>query len=178
MNSSINQLYSLLSNPIDQTMTMEKIFLTQRLRRVLTYWKNNLIRSPSKLLIPLQHPLDYSSYFSILFRDRYRLALELITTVIQSFPSSFLVYSAVIQRDEPSGITSDSRYLLHSLHLLNTTNEFTLNFPLRHERTFLPNEFLGNLQIYNDTFEQGSHHQELLYNGQSTLTLPIDSKSF
>lgn len=162
IHSSINQLYSLLSNPIDQIMTMEKIFLIQRLRRVLTYWKNHPIRSPNKLLIPLQHPLDYSSYFSLLFRDRYRLALQLLISAVQS---SFLIYSAVIQRDEPSGTTSDSRFVLHSLHLLNTIDEFTLNFPLRHERTFLPHEFLGDLQVYNDTFEQGSHHPETLANG-------------
>ena len=174
-NSSIDQLYSLLTNPIDQTMTMEKIFLTKRLRRVLNYWSKNLARSPSKLLIPLQHSLDYSSYFSILFRDRYRLALELISTAVSS-SSSFLVYSAVIQRDEPSTITPESRYLLHSFKLLNTTHEFTLTLPPQLERTFLPHEFLGDLQVYIDTFEQASHHQQLLYNGQSisqprTLTL-------
>jgi hypothetical protein len=149
--------------------TIENIFLTQRLTRVFTYWEKNFSKTPTKLLIPLQHPLDYSSYFSILFRDKYRITLEIIMTAIKSF-SSFLIYSAILQHDEPLGInTPESRFLIHSLKLLNTTNEITLDLYPQHERTFLPHEFLGELQTYIDTLEQAGSRQQTLSNGKKVL---------
>lgn len=160
VDSSIDQLYSLLANS-----TNENSFLTQRLIRVLTYWEKNFSQTPNKLLIPLQHPLDYSSYFSILFRDKYRITLELIMTAMKSF-SSFLIYSAIFQHDEPFGSTPESRFLIHNLKLLNTTNEITLDLYPQHERTFLTHEFLGELQAYIDTFEQAGSRQQTLDNGK------------
>jgi hypothetical protein len=146
-------------------MPIEHVFLSQRLHRLFTYWEKNVAKLPNKLLIPLQHSLDYSSYFSILFRDKYRITIELITTAMKS-SSSFLIYSAILQHDEPFGTTPDSRYLIHDLKLLNTTNEITLDLNPQHERTFLPHEFLGELQLYIDTFELANSRQQILHNGK------------
>jgi len=147
-------------------MTIENIFLTQRLNRVFNYWEKNIVKSPNKLLIPLQHSLDYSPYFSILFRDKYRITLELIMTAMKSL-SSFLIYSAILQYDEPFGNNPDSRFLIHNLKLLNTTNEIILDLNSQHERTFLSHEFLGELQTYIDAFELANSRQQVLYNGKS-----------
>ncbi|CAF4165406.1 unnamed protein product, partial [Rotaria magnacalcarata] len=76
--NSIHQFYSLLSNVNYESMNIEHAFLTQRIKRIFNYWEKDLDKMPNKLLIPLQHSLDYSPYFSILFRDKYRIVLELI----------------------------------------------------------------------------------------------------
>lgn len=163
--NSIHELYSLISNPIDQTMSMENIFLTKRLHRLFTYWEKNLTKLSNKLIIPLQHSLDYSSYFSILFRDKYRITLELIMTAMQSL-SSFLIYSAILQYDEPYSNTPDSRFLIHDLRLLNKTNQIILPFNRQHERTILTHEFLGDLQLYIDSLEVANSRQQVLFNGK------------
>jgi hypothetical protein len=150
---------------MNESMTIENIFLTQRLNRLFTYWEKNVIQMPNKLLIPLQHSLDYSPYFSILFRDKYRIRLEIIMTAMKSL-SSFLIYSAILQHDEPFGNIPDSRFLIHNLKLLNTTNEIILDLNSEHERTFLTHEFLGELQDYIDAFELANSHQQILYNGK------------
>jgi hypothetical protein len=149
-------------------MTIENTFLTQRLTRVFTYWEKNFPKTTNKLLIPLQHPLDYSSYFSILFRDKYRITLELIMTAIKSF-SSFLVYSATFQHDERSSSIPEGRFLIHNLKRLNATNQLTLDLHPQHERTFLPHEFLSDIQVYIDTFEQADSHHRTLSNGTKVL---------
>jgi hypothetical protein len=74
--SAIHDLYSPLSNSTNESMTIEHIFPTQRLNRLFTYWEKNLIKFPNKLLIPVQHSLDYSLYYSIRFCDEYRITLE------------------------------------------------------------------------------------------------------
>lgn len=166
---SIHDLYTLISDPTDLIMPIEHTFLTQRLHRLFHYWEKNLSKLSTKLIIPLQHSLDYSSYFSLLFHDKYRLTLELIMTVIKSF-SSFLIYSAILQYDEPFDTTPDSRYLIHHLQLLNKTNQITLSLNLEHERTILPHEFLGELQLYIDTLELANSHQKILFNGKKSVS--------
>ncbi|CAF3111461.1 unnamed protein product [Rotaria sp. Silwood2] len=158
--NSIHQLYSLLSNSNHESMNIENVFLTQRIKRIFTHWETNLDKMPNKLLIPLQHSLDYSPYFSILFRDKYRITLELIMTAMK-YLSSFLIYSAIFQYDKSLVTTSDSRFFIHNLKLLSTTNEITLDLDLQHERTVIPSEFLGELHIYVDAFEQGVGNQQL-----------------
>jgi len=146
-------------------MTIENIFQTQRLNNIFTYWNDHLDKMPNKLIIPLQHSLDYSPYFSILFRDRYRILLELIMAATEHF-SSFLIYSAILQHDEPFGKTTDSRLLVNHLKLLNITNELILDLNSQHERTVIPNEFLGELHMYIDTFEQSGGRQQVLHTGK------------
>ncbi len=175
-NSSIDELYSLLSNSTNESMSIENIFLTQRLNRVFTYWEKNFDKTPKKLLIPLQHSLDYSPYYSILFRDKYRITLEIIMTAMKSL-SSFLIYSAILQRDEPFGDTPDSKFIIHNLKLLNNTNEITLDLNSQQERTLLSHEFLDDLQIYIDAFEQVDGHQQVLYNGNEILKKSKQSKN-
>jgi hypothetical protein len=146
-------------------MNIENIFLKQRLNSIFTYWEKHVDKMPNKLIIPLQHSLDFTPYFSFMFRDKYRITLQLIMSAMKSF-SSFLIYSAILQRDEPFGNTTDSRFLIHSFKLLNTTNKITLDLNPQHERTFLPSEFIGELHMYADTFEQGGAHQQVLHNGK------------
>ncbi|CAF0989176.1 unnamed protein product [Adineta ricciae] len=162
--NSIQQLISLLSKPKNHSQTMENIFLSQRLQRIFTYWETNLDKMPTKLVIPIQHSLDYSSYFSILFRDRYRTIIEILTRAIQQF-SSFLVYSATLQHEAPFGDRTDSRLVVHSLTMLNTVNQIALRFDSDHERTIVPNEVLGELHMYIDSFEQAGGRQQVLSNG-------------
>ena len=88
----------------------------------------------------------------------------MIMSIIKS-SSSFLIYSAILQRDEPFGNTTDSRFLINNLKLLTTTNQITLDLNPQHERTILPSEFLGELHLYIDTFEQAGGHQQVLDNG-------------
>ncbi|CAF4094323.1 unnamed protein product [Rotaria sordida] len=54
----------------------------------------NLNKMPTKLIIPFQHSLDDSPYFSYLFHDKYRITFELIKPAMKYFPS-FLIYSAI-----------------------------------------------------------------------------------
>jgi hypothetical protein len=150
---------------------LENIFLTKRLNRLFTYWEKNVDKMPNKIIIPLQHPVDYSPYFSILFRDKYRITLELIMSAMKPL-SSFLIYSSILQHDEPFGKTPDARFLLHSFKLLNTTNDITLDLNPQHERTILPTEFLGELHAYIDTFEQAGAHPQVLYNGKCSYSDP------
>ncbi len=56
--------------------------------------------------------------------------------------SSFLIYSAILQHDEPFGTTPDSRFLIDTLKLLNTTNEIILDLKAEHECAFLAHQFL------------------------------------
>ena len=146
-------------------MNIENIFLKQRLNNIFTYWEKHLDKMPNKLIIPLQHSLDITPYFSLMFHDKYRLTLQLIMSAMKSF-SSFLIYSASLQRDEPFGNTTDSRFLIHSFKLLNTTNKITLDLNPQQERTFLPSEFLGELHMYTDFFEQAGARQQVLHNGK------------
>jgi hypothetical protein len=148
-------------------MNLENIFLTQRLTRIFTYWEKHLDKMPNKLLIPLQHSLDYSPYFSILFRDKYRITLELIMTAMKHLPS-FLIYSAILQHDEPFDKTPESRLLVHNLTLLNTTNEINLDLNSQHERTLMLTEFLGDPLSHIDAFEQAGGHQKVLHTGKLT----------
>ncbi|CAF3656100.1 unnamed protein product [Rotaria sp. Silwood1] len=166
--NSIHQLYSLLSISNYNSMNIEHIFLIQRIKRIFNYWEKNFDKMPNKLLIPLQHSLDYSPYFSILFRDKYRIILELILTAIK-YSSSFLIYTAIFQYDKSLINTSDSRFFIHNLKLLNNINKITLDLNLQHERTVLPNEFLGELHVYVDAFEQGVNHQQLLNNDNNKI---------
>jgi hypothetical protein len=76
--------------------------------------RKNLDKLPNKLIIPLQHSLDYSLYYLILFRNKYRITLEVTMTAMKCL-SSFLIYSAILQHDEPFGNTRDSRFLIHTL---------------------------------------------------------------
>ncbi|CAF1142206.1 unnamed protein product [Rotaria sordida] len=161
--NSIHQFYSLLSNSNYELMNIENIFLIQRIKRIFTYWEKNLDKMPNKLIIPFQHSLDYSPYFSILFRDKYRITFELIIKAMK-YLSSFLIYSAIFQYDKSLVNRSNSRFFIHDLKLLNPTNEITLDLNSQHERTVIPNEFLGELHIYVDAFEQGVSQQQLLNN--------------
>ncbi|CAF4346471.1 unnamed protein product, partial [Adineta steineri] len=147
-------------------MNIQNIFLTQRLNHIFTYWEKNLDKMPSKILIPIQHSLDYTPFFSMLFRDKYRTILQLITTTLKqlSSSSSFLIYSAILQQDEPFGNTTDSRLLINNLKLLNTTNDFILDLNIQHERTVIPNEVLGELHMYIDAYEQSGGRQQTLSN--------------
>lgn len=133
-------------------MNIEHIFQSQRLRQIFSYWEKNLNQMPKKLLIPLQNPVDYSPYFSILFRDKYRLALQIIMTALK-YSSSLLAYSAMFQYEKSVDDPSESRFLIHHVKLLNTTNKITLDLHPQHERTIIPSEFLGELNSYIDTFE-------------------------
>ncbi|UJR08135.1 hypothetical protein I4U23_012411 [Adineta vaga] len=163
--NSIQQLISLLSKPRNHLMTIENIFLSQRLQRIFTYWENNPLKMPTKLIIPIQHPVDYSPYFSMLFRDKYRTIIEILMTAMKPC-FSFLVYSATLQHDEPFGKRADSRLLIHSLELLNTTDQFTLDLDVQHERTIIPNEILGELHMYIDSFEQAGGRQQVVPTGE------------
>ena len=150
---------------MNESINIENIFLIQRLKRIFTYWEKNIDIMPNKLLIPLQHSLDYSPYFSILFRKKYRRILELIMTTIK-YLSSFLIYSAIFQYDKSLINPIEPRYIIHNLKLLNTTNQIVLNFYAQHERTVnAPNEFLGELHTYNDAFEQSSGQQSIFNDG-------------
>ncbi|CAF1101276.1 unnamed protein product [Adineta steineri] len=165
--SSTHEFYSLLSKSNNNSMNIQNIFLTQRLNHIFTYWEKNLDKMPSKILIPIQHSLDYTPFFSMLFRDKYRTILQLITTTLKqlSSSSSFLIYSAILQQDEPFGNTTDSRLLINNLKLLNTTNDFILDLNIQHERTVIPNEVLGELHMYIDAYEQSGGRQQTLANG-------------
>ncbi|CAF3200686.1 unnamed protein product [Rotaria socialis] len=156
--NSIHQFYSLLSNVNYESMNIEHVFLTQRIKRIFNYWEKNLDKMPNKLLIPLQHPLDYSPYFSILFRDKYRIILELIMAAMK-YLSSFLICSAIFQYDRSSVNAVDSRFLIRDIKLLSKTNKITLDLTSQHERTVIPNEFLGELHTYVYAFEHNGGKQ-------------------
>lgn len=139
--------------------------MAQRIKRILTYWQNNLDKMPNKLLISLQNPVDYSPYYSILFRDKYRIILDLILSTMKYFPS-FLIYSATFQYDKSLVHGSNSRYFIHEFNLLNKSNQIVLDLNATHERTVLPNEFLGDLHLYTHEFEKYGGEQEILNNGK------------
>ena len=142
---SIDQFHSLLSSQVH----LDTLVPNPRLTRLFTYWQRHLPLMPTKLLLPLQHPLDYSPYYSLLFRHRYRQTLEFVQTALHSFPS-FLTYSAILQQDP----TDDSRWSLDHLTLLSSTKNITLTFPVQHKRIALPSEFLGDLHQYTDAQSQ------------------------
>jgi hypothetical protein len=50
--------------------------------------------------------------------------------------------------------------------LLNITNELILDLNSQHERTVIPNDFLGELHMYIDTFEQSGARQQVLHTGK------------
>lgn len=156
---SIDHFYSLLSQSVPPSFNVETHLRLQRLRRLFLYWQNHLQRMPTKLLIPLQHPFDYSPYFSLLFREKYRLTLQFIQLVLQSFSSSFLVYSGQFQKE----FSSETRLFVHHLTLFNASSNIALNFDSEHQRTVLPNEFLGELYLYNDAFEQMTNRSHSQY---------------
>ncbi|CAF3913687.1 unnamed protein product [Rotaria sp. Silwood1] len=82
---------------------------------------------PTKLIIPFQDSLDDSSYFSHLFRAKYRIMFELIMSALKYF-SSFLMYSATFQIKS----SSDSKFFIRNMKLLNSTNKITIDINSEH----------------------------------------------
>ena len=107
---------------------------------------------PIKLIIPLQSPYDYSPYFSILFREKYRHILQAIRTSLRS-TTHFLLYSATLHQEKHKNNEHDLRLFVRQLRLLDSTyHGLTLKFDQEHERTVLFNEFLGDLHLYLGAF--------------------------
>lgn len=169
--SAIHELFSLLAQPTNRSSSIDNVFLAQRLHPIFAHWEQHPNAMPTKLLLPIQHPLDYSPYFSMLFRDRYRSIIEVVTTAMRRF-STFLVYSATLQHDDAFGNKQDSRLLVHTLRLLNTSEQFILTMDPQHERTVVQNEILGELHAYIDSFQQAGGRQQVLHTGKQR-TLPL-----
>jgi len=143
-NQSIDDFYSLFST--NESNSIEKFFLKKRLMRLLSYWQNHLDRLPKKLIIPIQEPFDYSSYYSTLFRQKYRRFFDALFSTIRSI-GLFFVYSCSLRM-------SSTRFFIDKLKFLTKTSQFHLDFPSEHQRTILPTEFLGELRLYNERFDE------------------------
>ncbi|CAF4014300.1 unnamed protein product [Rotaria sp. Silwood1] len=146
---SIHELYSLIWKTNSYSTNLKTIFETQRIQQIFSFWEKNLNKMPTKLIIPLQHSLDDSSYFSHLFRDKYRIIFELIISALKYF-STFLMYSATFQIKS----SSDSKFFIRNMKLLNSTNKITIDLNSEHQRTVLINEFFGELDAYIDAVEE------------------------
>ncbi|CAF1548134.1 unnamed protein product, partial [Rotaria sp. Silwood1] len=125
---------------------------------------------PTKLIIPLQHSLDDSSYFSHLFRDKYRIIFELIISALKYF-STFLMYSATFQIKS----SSDSKFFIRNMKLLNSTNKITIDLNSEHQRTVLINEFFGELDAYIDAVEESIAIRQFFHSTDPTFH---DGKTF
>lgn len=133
------------------------------LNDLLDFWIENNKQLPSKLVIPLQHPWDYSPYFTLLYRERTRQILDLIRQVLNA-RSTFLLYSAILQQDQYPTENIDNRLVLHKFVLLNSTqSDLALKFDEQQERTMNSTEFLGDLHVYLDALDAISPAQQGLF---------------
>ncbi|CAF1399606.1 unnamed protein product [Rotaria sordida] len=167
---SIDELYSLLWKTNSYSTNLKTIFEIQQIQRIFSFWKKNVNKMPTKLIIPLQHPLDDSPYFSYLFREKYRIIFELIISTMKYF-SSFLIYSATFQMKN----SSNSIFIIRNIKLLNSINEITINLDSEYQQTVLTNEFLGELDSYVDAVEESMAIRQFFHSTDPTFH---DGKTF
>ncbi|CAF3808440.1 unnamed protein product [Rotaria sp. Silwood1] len=116
---------------------------------------------PTKLIIPFQDSLDDSSYFSHLFRAKYRIMFELIMSALKYF-SSFLMYSATFQiKTDPTfhdGKTFHVLVLVPYQHQWNLIlDDLSLGYHHLSYMLSLPIPIINNLSL--DLFDSLLHNR-------------------